>query len=85
MESKSGFVIKYLQLFTSRSSRPDVFCKKGALGNFTKLTGKHLRQSLFFNKVAGLVAFLYPLETSENLKIFLVPAAILRVFHTVND
>ena len=28
--------------------------KKGVLGNFIKFTGKHLRQSLFFNKVAGL-------------------------------
>ena len=28
--------------------------KKGALGNFAKFTGKHLRQSLFFNKVVGL-------------------------------
>ena len=25
-----------------RSSRPDVFCKKGILRNFTKFTGKHL-------------------------------------------
>ena len=38
----------------SRSSRPEVFCKNGVLRNFTKLTGKHLRQSLFFNKVVGL-------------------------------
>ena len=30
--------------------------KKGALANFTKFTGKHLSQSLFFNKVAGLRA-----------------------------
>ena len=37
-----------------RSSRPEVFCKKGALRNFTKFTGKHLCQSLFSNKVAGL-------------------------------
>ena len=37
-----------------RSSRPEVFCKKGILKNFTKFTGKHLCQSLFFNKVAGL-------------------------------
>ena len=36
------------------SSRPDVFCKKGVLRNFTKFTGKQLCQSLFFNKVAGL-------------------------------
>ena len=35
-----------------RSSRPEVFCKKGVLRNFTKFTGKHLCQSLFFNKVA---------------------------------
>ena len=37
-----------------RSSRQEVFCKKGVLRNFTKFTGKHLCQSLFFNKVAGL-------------------------------
>ena len=30
--------------------------KKGALINFTKFTGKHLRQSLFLNKVTGLRA-----------------------------
>ena len=33
------------------SSRPEVFCKKGVLRNFTKFTGKNPRQSLFFNKV----------------------------------
>ena len=38
----------------SRSSRPEVFCKKGIVRNFTKFTEKHLRQRLFFNKVAGL-------------------------------
>ena len=32
---------------------PDVFCKKGVLGDFVKFTRKHLCQSLFFNKVAG--------------------------------
>ena len=37
-----------------RSSRQEVFCKKGVLRNFAKLTGKHLCQSLFFNIVAGL-------------------------------
>ena len=29
-----------------------MFCKKGVLRNFAKLTGKHLCQSLIFNKVA---------------------------------
>ena len=37
-----------------RSSRLEVFCRKGILRNFSKFTGKHLCQSLFFNKVAGL-------------------------------
>ena len=41
-----GSTKKYL---TTRSSRPDVFCKKGVLRNFAKFTGKHLCQSLFFN------------------------------------
>ena len=35
-----------------RSSRPEVFCKKGALWNFAKFSGKHLGQGLL-NKVAG--------------------------------
>ena len=44
----------YLFLHNSRSSRPEVFCKKAVIRNSTKFTGNHLRQSLFFNKVAGL-------------------------------
>ena len=40
-----------------RSSRPEVFCKKGVLSNFAKFTGKHLCQSLYFNKVASLRCF----------------------------
>ena len=36
------------------SSRREVFYGKGVLRNFAKFTGKHLCQSLFFNKVAGL-------------------------------
>ena len=36
------------------SSRPEVFCKKGVLRNIAKFTGKHLYQSLFFNKVTGM-------------------------------
>ena len=35
------------------NSFPEVFCRKGVLRNFAKFTGKHLCQSLFFNKVAG--------------------------------
>ena len=40
----------------SRSSHQRCFVRKGILRNFAKLTGKHMCQSLFFNKVAGLRA-----------------------------
>ena len=33
---------------------PEVICKNGFLKNFAKLTGKHLCQRLFLNKVGGL-------------------------------
>ena len=42
------------QVFQVRSSHQRCSTKKGVLRNFTKFTRKHLRQSLFFNKVAGL-------------------------------
>ena len=37
-----------------RSSRLEVFCRKVFLRNLEKFTGKHLFQSLVFNKVVGL-------------------------------
>ena len=37
----------------NKSSRSEVFRKKGVLRHFAKLTGKHLCQNLFFNKVAS--------------------------------
>ena len=36
---RSGILIT---LSISRSSQPEVFCKKGILRNFAKFTGKHL-------------------------------------------
>ena len=36
------------------SNHSQMFYKTGALKNFTKLMGKHLCQSIIFNKVAGL-------------------------------
>ena len=35
----------------ARSSRPEVFFKKGVLRNSAKFTGNHLRQSLFLIKL----------------------------------
>ena len=42
---------------TYKNSRPEVFCQKGVLKNFSKFTEKQLFQSLFFHKVAGHEAF----------------------------
>ena len=42
-----------------RGSQQRCSIKKGVLKNFTKFTGKHLCQSLFFNKVAGLSQQVY--------------------------
>ena len=55
--------LSFFLLMSIRSSRPDVFYKKGVLRNFAKLTGKHLCQSLFFNKVVGLACNLIKEET----------------------
>ena len=41
-----------------KSRRPEVFCKKGVLRNFAKFTGKHLYQSLFFDKVTEACNFI---------------------------
>ena len=38
-----------------KTSCPEVFCEKGVHKNFAKFTEKYLCQSLFFNKVAGLI------------------------------
>ena len=43
-----------LVLHALQKQPPEVFYKKCILKNFAKFTGKHLCQSLFFNKVAGL-------------------------------
>ena len=39
-------------IYLLRSSHQGCSIKKGVLKNFAKFTGKQLRQSLFFNKVA---------------------------------
>ena len=39
---------KHFVLFYFRSIRPEVFCKKSVLRNFTKFIGKYLCQSLLF-------------------------------------
>ena len=50
-----------------RSSLSEVFCKKGILRNFAKITGKHLCQSLFIKKDTLVQVFSCVFgETSKN-------------------
>ena len=48
-------VLEIIEEIVKRQKQPpEVFYDKKVLRNFAKFTGKHLCQSLFFNKVAGL-------------------------------
>ena len=58
---------------STRSNHPEVFCKKGVLRNFAKFTGKHLCQSLFFNKVTGLRPTTFSNEIFKNTFFYRTP------------
>ena len=60
-------VVALRDRYVNRSSRPEVFCKKGILRNFSKLTGKNLCQRLFFNKVVGLQFYQKRVSGSEDI------------------
>ena len=53
-----------------RSSRLDVFCRKGIFRSFAKFIGKHLCESLFFNKVrpARDSAQVFPVSLAKFLR-----------------
>ena len=53
----------------SRNSRPEVFCEKGVLRNFAQFRGKHLCESLFFNKVAGRACNFIKKETLAQVSL----------------
>ena len=50
----SVIIVVVVTPYPFQKQPPEVLCKNGVLRNFTKFTGKHLCQRLFFNKVAGL-------------------------------
>ena len=52
IKTKNLLLKQYMQ--NDRSSHQRCSMKKGVLRNFTEFTRKHLRQSLFFKKFAGL-------------------------------
>ena len=80
--SRSGLIEMCLgiwwRLFTKkkpcRRSHRRCSVRKGDLRNFAKFTGKHLRQSLFFNKVAGLRP-----NTSGRLLLNFAPHSKIRI------
>ena len=71
---------------TYRSSRPEVFCKKGVLGNFTKFTGKHLCQRFFFKKKESLAQVFSCefCEISNNTFSYRTPPMVASVCHVAN-
>ena len=70
-----------------------MFCEKGVLRNFAKFTGKHLCQSLFFNKVAGAAwkrdsgtgFFLWILRNSKNTFLYRTPLVAALGIKRVKD
>ena len=74
-----------------KSCHPKVFCKKGGLRNFAKLTGKYLRQSLFFevglspSKKIVICLIKRPLKMMKNAFYFILKAPFvfkIKVFVT---
>ena len=68
---------------TFRSSSPGVLCKKVVLRNSAKFTGKHLCQSLFFNKAAGLCCIFC--EISKNTFSYRTPTMAASVLNQVSS
>ena len=52
--SCSHSLMHHKRIMNCKTSRLEVFCRKGVLRNFAKFTGKYLCQCLFFYKTAGL-------------------------------
>ena len=52
--------VSFIDFYILRSSHHRCSLKKRVLRNFAKFTGKHLCQSLFFNKVAAIQSLFLP-------------------------
>ena len=67
-----------------RSSHRRFSVKKGVLKNLTKFTGKHLRQCLFFKKVAGLGHRCFPVNFVKFLRTAFLQNTSGRLLLTIN-
>ena len=63
IELSKEFIVMWKQ-----KQAPEVFCKKGVLRNFGEFIGKHLRQSLLFNKYACLMKLIRTRFLTEQLR-----------------
>ena len=72
-------------MFAHRSSRPEVFCKKGVFKKFAKFTGKHLRQSLFSGKVAGQQLYYEKDSGTDAAKFLRTPIEYQKLKITINE
>ena len=80
--------------FLYRSSHQNCSVEVGVLKNFPKFTGKHLRQSLFFNKVARAqacnfikkeaLAQLFSCEFCENFKRIFLTEHLWRLLWSIH-
>ena len=79
--AKSGNVFATTFVWYCLSSRPQLFCKKGALRNFPKLTGKHLRRSVFLKNlpVGGLQLYLKETPAQVFSREFCAPNQCIKV------
>ena len=69
----------FVKVVKGRSSHQRFSVKKDVLRNFSKFTEKHLCQSLFFNKVAGL-----RLEASNFIKKETLAQVFSREFYEIS-
>ena len=66
--------------YSYRSSHRRCSARKGVLRNLAKFTGKHLCQSLFFNKVSGLKVWnMFKVNNKDTMFLLLT----LNIFHTL--
>ena len=66
LETPPALKQEILKLFRNSHQRCSI--KKDVLKNFAKFTGKHLCQSLFFNKVVGFLVQVFSCDFCEMLK-----------------
>ena len=82
------YIYMCMRMCIYRSSRLEVFCKKGVLRNFSKFKVKHLCQSPFFNKVAKIETlaqvFSYEFcEIAKNILFYRAPPVAASVYTNV--